>query len=371
MKMAASPVLERVVAMARECTECSTTCMMLTFAALWLVHSILAIFHVDGGVMDDAIKKHLSASSGVEESSPKECWPIAKALEGAAKTFDEGESAGQMRGIISKKLLTYDTLIDSPETLLSVTKACVGRNPGLWTRFTVQYNLYAGSIIAMGNDEQREELIESQNDGTGTLGCFAFTEKAAGVMSGAVMETTAQYDPKTDEFIINSPTDGSVKNWISQGMYAEQAVILAELRIGEESYGPHLFWARIASFPDSPKRVTAKAQAAQWESRPNPVNGVTVESLPEKNALESLDNASIRFDNFRVGRSALLNRYGAVNLDKKAAEKAVYVNMLIELIELCHGYLSMSMCYVIMLSYYHIPHQVVLWRAPFFFYRIL
>ena len=35
------------------------------------------------------------------------------------------------------------------------------------------------------NDDQREELIESQTDGKGSLGCFAFTEKAAGVMSGA------------------------------------------------------------------------------------------------------------------------------------------------------------------------------------------
>jgi alkylation response protein AidB-like acyl-CoA dehydrogenase len=44
----------------------------------------------------------------------------------------------------------------------------------------------------MGSDEQREELFRSQKDGV--LGCFAFTEVGAGVLSGAGVETTAHYD---------------------------------------------------------------------------------------------------------------------------------------------------------------------------------
>ena len=62
----------------------------------------------------------------------------------------------------------------------------------------------AGSIIAMGSDEQREELFRSQKDGI--LGCFAFTEIGAGVLSGAGVETTAHYNEKTKSFIIHSPT---------------------------------------------------------------------------------------------------------------------------------------------------------------------
>ena len=64
--------------------------------------------------------------------------------------------------------------------------------------------LCAGSIIAMGSDEQREELFRSQKDGI--LGCFAFTEIGAGVLSGAGVETTAHYNEKTKSFIIHSPT---------------------------------------------------------------------------------------------------------------------------------------------------------------------
>ena len=50
----------------------------------------------------------------------------------------------------------------------------------------------------------------------GELGCFAFTESGAGVLSGAGCETTAVYDATRDAFVINSPTTSSRKNWISQ-----------------------------------------------------------------------------------------------------------------------------------------------------------
>ena len=77
--------------------------------------------------------------------------------------------------------------------------------PGaLWTRFTVSYNLYAGSVVALGSDEQREKLFATQS--SGELGCFAFTELGAGVLSGAGVETTATFDTATDCFTIHSPT---------------------------------------------------------------------------------------------------------------------------------------------------------------------
>ena len=62
-----------------------------------------------------------------------------------------------------------------------------------------------------------EALIE-RIGAAGELGCFAFTEKGAGVLSGAGVETTAEYDPAADEFVIHSPTPSAAKNWISQGL---------------------------------------------------------------------------------------------------------------------------------------------------------
>merc|ERR1719413_268338 len=85
---------------------------------------------------------------------------------------------------------------------------------GFWTRFTVQYNLFAGTVVAVGNQEQVAQLKTMQE--AGELGCFGLTEKFAGVSSGMVVETIAEFDLKTREFIITSPNEGAYKNWISQ-----------------------------------------------------------------------------------------------------------------------------------------------------------
>ena len=43
-----------------------------------------------------------------------------------------------------------------------------------------------------------------------------FTERGAGVLSGAAVETIATFDQATDEFVITSATPSSKKTWISQ-----------------------------------------------------------------------------------------------------------------------------------------------------------
>ena len=226
---------------------------------------------------------------------------MVNALESAETNVNEPECANQMKSIVAAMHLPYSSLIGEPETLLRCSTGMASANGSLWTRFTVQYNLYAGSIVAMGTDEQRAQLVASQ--AKGALGCFAFTEKGAGVMSGAGMETTATYDSSKDTFVIHSPTPSSAKNWISQGCYAENAVILADLMIDGKSYGGHLFWSPIAK--------AATGRGANALSPPKALPGVVVTSLPQKTSMPGLDNAEITFDHFHVPRTSLLGRYGA------------------------------------------------------------
>ena len=54
--------------------------------------------------------------------------------------------------------------------------------PGFWIRFTVHYNLCAGTVLALGSDDQCQLLSEMQEKGL--LGCFSLTEKLAGVRYG-------------------------------------------------------------------------------------------------------------------------------------------------------------------------------------------
>jgi acyl-CoA oxidase len=77
--------------------------------------------------------------------------------------------------------------------------------------------------------------------GKGSLGCFGLTEKLAGVQSGLVVGTTAEWDDEKQHFLLNTPNKGAQKNWISQGYTADKAVVMADLIIGGKSVGPHAF----------------------------------------------------------------------------------------------------------------------------------
>ena len=91
----------------------------------------------------------------------------------------------------------------------------------------------AGTILAVGNSSQIKTLGAMQR--AGELGCFALTEKFAGVSSGMVVETTAEFDPIRREFVIQSPSEGSYKNWISQGFCADKSVVIADLQVDEKA----------------------------------------------------------------------------------------------------------------------------------------
>ena len=50
-----------------------------------------------------------------------------------------------------------------------------------------------------------------------------------------IVQTTAEWDSKTQEFVLNSASDGANKNWISQGLLADKTVVLADLIINVSS----------------------------------------------------------------------------------------------------------------------------------------
>ena len=295
--------------------------------ALLLLRSwIKRILEVDDGSMDLATQNFISGkwSTNAEPlyrngPAPPAAEAMVKALERMPYTDDEASCAAQMKEILAAAHIPYETLISTPETLLRVSSGHEGCNGALWTRFTVQYNLFAGSIVALGSDEQRAALVASQS--SAVLGCFAFTERGAGVLSGAGVETTATFVPETDELVFESPTKSSSKNWISQGLYAEEAVILAELVVKGKKLGPHLFWGRIGSEArgwGSPARKS-RTIGLPAVARPSLVPGVAMESNPPKTALRGLDNASVTFSGLRLPRTALLSRFCSLSADGEYA----------------------------------------------------
>ena len=160
---------------------------------------------------------------------------------------------------------------------------------GLGVRITVQLNLFGGSVANLGNESQRKWL-QGVFD-RGELGCFALTEAGAGVLSGLVVNTTATYVPATKKgkmgtFDLHSPTLKSRKTWISQGLTAKWAVVIARLILPDNvDKGPHAF---VVDISDSK-------------------SGICKEDMPSKTDFNGLDNANIWFDHASLPADSLLS----------------------------------------------------------------
>ena len=67
-------------------------------------------------------------------------------------------------------------------------------------------------------------------------GCYAQTEIGHG-SNVAGLETTAIYDKKTDEFVVNTPTITATKWWPGEmGRHANHALVMARLIIDDEGH---------------------------------------------------------------------------------------------------------------------------------------
>ena len=244
--------------------------------------------------LDAVAERLLTVIPDVDKEQP-DIAHFAKLISSYGPTEDYRECAEQMRDLLRKggETLRFSAHEEDPSRILRVSGYVLSDNTALLTRFTVQYNLYAGSVVALGTDEQRKQLYNTQDKAE--LGCFAFTEIGAGVMTGVRVDTTATLTDDNKHFIITCPTPEARKNWISQGFVASKAVVLARLIIRSVDHGPHLFWV---DFRDEDNQL---------------FEGLEISLVPEKNSMNGLDNAIINFQSFKVNRTCLLSRFSSVD----------------------------------------------------------
>ena len=112
------------------------------------------------------------------------------------------------------------------------------------------------------------------------------------------METTATYDAKTDEFVINTPSTLAQKYWITNGaVHAHYCVVFASLIHGEDgaNEGLHGFLVPIRQ-PD----LTVE-------------KGVQIWDMGHKIGINGIDNGALWFDNVRIPRDYLLDRTSSMS----------------------------------------------------------
>eukprot|EP00798_Chlamydomonas_sp_ICE-L_P017892 gene17892-24284_t len=214
-------------------------------------------------------------------------------------TYDA--ASRRLRELVKGGLLKHTDVKDAPERFFAAHRTlsalATAMGPGFGIRFTVQFNLFAGTVAALGKEQHLAWLDEMQQ--RGQLGCFALTERLAGVNSGLVVETNCTWDPISQTFNLHTPYSGACKNWISQGCVADCAVVIANLVVDEKSLGPHAFMMQL-------RKLSGQL-----------VPGVTIGDMGVKTIGNDLDNAWIQFDNVRLPKSAMLNRYVDITADNK------------------------------------------------------
>jgi acyl-CoA oxidase len=166
----------------------------------------------------------------------------------------------------------------------------------LMVKAGVQWGLFGGAVANLGTARHHDAYIRAIID-LDLLGCFAMTETGHG-SDVQELETTATYDPATGEFVIHSPTPSSRKDYIGgAAATASVATVFAQLITQGESQGVHCFVVPIrdADGADLP--------------------GVITSDCDYKGGLPGVDNGRILFNQVRVPRDNLLNRYGDVAPD--------------------------------------------------------
>ena len=196
-----------------------------------------------------------------------------------ARAFPEAYGGtGDMRDFVS----TFESLAMHDHSLV--------------VKFGVQFGLFGGSVYRLGTEKHHERYLRD----IATLdlpGCFAMSELGHG-SNVRDLETTATYDPDTETFVITTPHDAARKEWIGNAaVHGQMAVVFAQLHTPDAHHGVHAFLVPI--------------RGPSGEAKPS----VRIEDCGEKMGLNGVDNGRIWFDDVRVPRDHLLDRFGSVDAD--------------------------------------------------------
>ncbi|MBF4161404.1 acyl-CoA dehydrogenase family protein [Nocardioides acrostichi] len=165
----------------------------------------------------------------------------------------------------------------------------------LMVKAGVQFGLFGGAILQLGTKHHHDAYLRKLMSGE-LLGCFAMTETGHGSNVQA-LGTTAVYDPATQEFVVDTPTELARKDYIGNAAaHGELAVVFAQLEVDGEGHGVHAFVV--------PIRVDGE-----------PAPGVTIGDDGLKMGLNGVDNGRLWFSGVRIPRENLLDRFASVSPD--------------------------------------------------------
>uniref|UniRef100_H2Z2W8 Acyl-coenzyme A oxidase n=1 Tax=Ciona savignyi TaxID=51511 RepID=H2Z2W8_CIOSA len=184
-------------------------------------------------------------------------------------------------------------------------------------RFCMSFGVHAGvfipCLLSFGSDEQIAKWLPLAMQFQ-IIGTYAQTEMGHGTFLRG-LQTTATYDKKNKEFVINCPEISAMKWWPGDlGKSANHALLMAQLVIDGKKYGMHPFMVQI-------RDLTTHM----------PLPGITVGDIGNKVGFETTDNGFLHLNQVRIPRENLLCKNAEVKPNgtylTKASDKMVYGSM--------------------------------------------
>lgn len=215
---------------------------------------------------------------------------------------------GEQRRITAKKLVILEHVVNkltnekifTPLEYLTFIENVFALDANLGIKYTTTFDLFPNVLRVMGT--QRHLELTTRALSGDIYGCVCYTEIAY-VSDEEEMRTTATYDARRKQFILDTPDFKSAKSYVSLGKTAHYGVVYAQLILPNgQRRGVHAF--------------VVELHDANLKPRP----GVIVGDMGEKAGLNGVDHAFIRFNTYPVPRESLLNRIADVTEDGRYIE---------------------------------------------------
>ncbi|NKX53909.1 acyl-CoA dehydrogenase family protein [Arthrobacter mobilis] len=189
---------------------------------------------------------------------------------------------------------------DDPGGNIAGYEELVLADPSLQIKAGVQWGLFGAAILHLGTTGHHEKWLPDILS-LRLPGAFAMTETGHGSDVSAIA-TTATYDLASGEFVVNTPFRAAWKDYLGNAARdGKAAVVFAKLitpgRDHPVDHGVHAFM------------VPIRDDGGAF------LPGVGGEDDGLKGGLNGIDNGRLHFDNVRIPRANLLNRYGDVAPD--------------------------------------------------------
>nr|CAA04688.1 putative acyl-CoA oxidase [Hordeum vulgare subsp. vulgare] len=214
------------------------------------------------------------------------------------------------RTMLSRKELFKDTLKKAAHAWKRIVELRLTEEEANLLRLYVDqpgyvdlhWGMFVPAIKGQGTEEQQKKWLPMAYKFQ-IIGCYAQTELGHG-SNVQGLETTATFDPSTDEFVMHSPTLASCKWWPGGlGKASTSLRLSCSSHNGRKRLWHTWFHCAVAKLDDH-----------------SPLPGVTLGDIGGKfgsGAYNSMDNGVLRFDHVRIPRDQMLMRLSQVTREGK------------------------------------------------------